>query len=44
MHLFKNYNYVMVTIISTVGGMIYYSMNGQSLYPQSPHNDSTYKH
>lgn len=28
MHLFRNYNYVMLTIISAVGGMIYYSMNG----------------
>lgn len=37
MHLFRNYNFVLVTIISAVGGMIYYSMNGTIPLDVDPH-------
>ena len=32
MHLFRNYDYDMVNILSIVGGMVYYSMNGMAPY------------
>jgi hypothetical protein len=32
MHLFKNLDFVVLTIISAVGGMLYYSLNGLSIY------------
>lgn len=30
MHLFKNWDYNVLTIVSAVGGMLYYSLNGSS--------------
>lgn len=30
MHLFKNRDFCVLTVISGVGGMLYYSMNGSS--------------
>ena len=32
MHLFRNYDYVVVNVLSTVGGMVYYSMNGKRIF------------
>ena len=31
MHLFKDPDYVVLTIVSAVGGMLYYSLNGKRL-------------
>ena len=39
MHIFRDFQYDVVVVITTVGGMIYYSMTGESISPpyQLPH-------
>ena len=31
MHLFKNKDFTILTIVSAVGGMLYYSLNGMTI-------------
>lgn len=31
MHIFRDYQYDAIVVLTTVGGMIYYSMTGKSL-------------
>lgn len=37
MYLFKNRDYVVLTIVSAVGGMLYYSLNGKRSFAGSAH-------